>query len=204
MRIVILCNENYSLYLKSLSSSIDWITTNNINEWSNLTDVDGYFNLMEIANEENYSEFKKPVFINAVNNTLKESNHHENVVRMNGWNGFIHRSLWEVAGNISQQHIDILNSINKSYTITPDEPGFIAPRILSMIINEAYFAKEQNVSTETEIDTAMKLGTNYPKGPFEWKEEIGVRNILQLLETLNKTDNRYKPSHLLINEANKL
>ena len=190
--------------MKSLLSSINWITTNHINEWMDIDNVDGYFNLNENAWNENYSHIKKPVFINAVSNTLKESNQHENVVRMNGWNGFIQRNVWEVAGNISQQHIDMLNAINKSFTITPDEPGFIAPRILSMIINEAYFAKEQNVSTETEIDTAMKLGTNYPKGPFEWKEEIGISNIFMLLDNLSKSDSRYKPSQLLVTEATSL
>jgi 3-hydroxybutyryl-CoA dehydrogenase len=204
MRIVILCNENYAVYMKSLSSSINWITTNHINEWMDIDNVDGYFNLNENAWNENYSHIKKPVFVNAVSNTLKESNQHENVVRMNGWNGFIQRNVWEVAGNISRQHIDMLNAINKSFTITPDEPGFIAPRILSMIINEAYFAKEQNVSTETEIDTAMKLGTNYPKGPFEWKEEIGISNIFMLLDNLSKSDSRYKPSQLLVTEATSL
>jgi 3-hydroxybutyryl-CoA dehydrogenase len=204
MKIVILCNEDFSAYLKSLSTSIDWIATTHIGEWNDFSDADGYFNLNENAWNENYSHIKKPIFINAVSNTLKESNHHENVVRMNGWNGFIQRNVWEVAGNVSQLHINILNAINKSYSITPDEPGFIAPRILSMIINEAYFAKEQNVSTEEEIDIAMKLGTNYPKGPFEWKEEIGISNILMLLENLSKSDIRYKPSQFLVSEATSL
>ena len=204
MKIVILSNEDFSLYIKSLSTSIDWITSTHIEEWNEISDADGFFNLNENAWNENYSHIKKPVFINSVSNTLKESYHPKNVVRMNGWNGFIQRNVWEVAGDMSQQHIYILNAINKSYTITPDEPGFIAPRILSMIINEAYFAKEQNVSTETEIDTAMKLGTNYPKGPFEWKAEIGISNILSLLEKLSKSDKRYQPSLLLIKEASSL
>ena len=204
MRIVILSNENYSLYMKSLSSSIDWITTNHINEWSNIDGVDGYFNLKDNACEENYSEIEMPIFINAVCNTLKENNHHANVVRINGWNGFIQRNLWEIAGNLSQQHVDIMNAIDKSYTITPDELGFIAPRILSMIINEAYFAKAENVSTENEIDIALKLGTNYPKGPFEWANEIGLHNVFNLLKTLSLTDARYTVCKLLEKEANKL
>lgn len=204
MKIIILCNENIGAYMKSLSTSVDWITTNHIDEWSDLSGADGYFNLNESAWYENYTHIKKPVFINAVSNSIKNSNHQENVVRMNAWNGFIQRNLWEIAGKVNQQHTNILNAIHKAYTITPDEPGFIAPRILSMIINEAYFAKEQNVSTETEIDTAMKLGTSYPKGPFEWKDEIGVSNILALLDNLSKSDRRYKPSPLLINEATSL
>ena len=73
-----------------------------------------------------------------------------------------------------------------------------------MIINEAYFAKDENVSTEKEIDTAMKLGTNYPFGPFEWAQIIGIRNIYALLKTLNETDPRYKPSTLLEKEAMKI
>ena len=70
-----------------------------------------------------------------------------------------------------------------------------------MIINEAYFAVEDNVSSKTEIDTAMKLGTNYPHGPFEWAGLIGNKNILALLQQLYVTDRRYKPSELLIKEA---
>ena len=49
----------------------------------------------------------------------------------------------------------------------PDIPGFISARVVSMIINEAYFALEEEVSSKEEIDTAMKLGTNYPYGPFD-------------------------------------
>jgi hypothetical protein len=60
MKIVILCNEDFSAYLKSLSTSIGWITTNHINEWNDITDADGYFNLNENAWNENYSHLKKP------------------------------------------------------------------------------------------------------------------------------------------------
>ena len=67
-----------------------------------------------------------------------------------------------------------------------------------MIINEGYFAVEDNVSSKAEIDTAMKLGTNYPYGPFEWAELIGLNNILGLLQKLNLTDTRYQPSQLLM------
>jgi 3-hydroxybutyryl-CoA dehydrogenase len=83
----------------------------------------------------------------------------------------------------------------------PDEPGFITPRVISMIINEAYFALEEGVSTKEEINTAMKLGTAYPYGPFEWAERIGVRNILVLLNRLSKEKSQYKPAPLLVEEA---
>jgi 3-hydroxybutyryl-CoA dehydrogenase len=83
----------------------------------------------------------------------------------------------------------------------PDVKGFISARVVSMIINEAYFALEEKVSTKREIDTAMKLGTNYPYGPFEWGDLIGVKNIYELLNELSKTDSRYTPAALLKKET---
>ncbi len=47
----------------------------------------------------------------------------------------------------------------------------------------------------------MKLGTNYPYGPFEWAKLIGIKNIHSLLTALQKTDKRYIISKLLEAEA---
>jgi 3-hydroxybutyryl-CoA dehydrogenase len=55
----------------------------------------------------------------------------------------------------------------------------------------------EKVSTKEEIDVAMKLGTNYPYGPFEWSEKIGLKNIYELLFTLSRTSPRYEPAGLL-------
>jgi 3-hydroxybutyryl-CoA dehydrogenase len=68
-----------------------------------------------------------------------------------------------------------------------------------MIINEAFFALGENVSTKEEIDLAMKSGTNYPYGPFEWSEKIGVENILNLLKKLSEKEERYFPAPTLKN-----
>ena len=73
-----------------------------------------------------------------------------------------------------------------------------------MIINEAYFARDENVSSEADIDTAMKLGTNYPYGPFEWCKKIGVERVFNLLEKLAETDKRFTPAGGLKNEINKI
>ena len=74
--------------------------------------------------------------------------------------------------------------------------GFVFPRVISMIINEAYFALDEYLATETNIDTAMKFGVNYPLGPFEWADKIGSKNVLYLLEELYKAtqDGRYLPA----------
>ena len=69
-----------------------------------------------------------------------------------------------------------------------------------MIINEAYFALGEGVSTEDEIDLSMKLGTNYPYGPFEWCNKIGLKKVNDLMEKLSKTDNRYAIAPAMKNE----
>ncbi|HEV8045756.1 MAG TPA: 3-hydroxyacyl-CoA dehydrogenase NAD-binding domain-containing protein [Rubrobacter sp.] len=60
----------------------------------------------------------------------------------------------------------------------------IALRVISCIVNEAFLAHSEGVATAEGIDQAMKLGANYPKGPFEWAEEIGAHSIVQTLDSL--------------------
>jgi len=76
--------------------------------------------------------------------------------------------------------------------------GFIFPRTIVQIINEAYFALEEGVAEKEDINRAMKFGVNYPKGPFEWSlgNELYVKTLLQ--ELFDKTqDPRYLPCKLL-------
>ena len=65
--------------------------------------------------------------------------------------------------------------------------GEIALRIVSCIVNEAFLALSEGVATAEDIDQAMKLGANYPKGPFEWAEEIGADAIVRKLDGLRET-----------------
>lgn len=76
--------------------------------------------------------------------------------------------------------------------------GFIFPRTISQIINEAYYALEDGVATKEDINRAMKFGVNYPKGPFEWSEgkEEYVKTLLLELHALTK-DDRYIPNKAL-------
>lgn len=73
---------------------------------------------------------------------------------------------------------------------------YILARILGAIINEAGLALGEEVATAADIDTAMLKGTNYPKGPLAWANEIGHRNIRGLLKALNTAcaDRRYTPA----------
>jgi 3-hydroxybutyryl-CoA dehydrogenase len=77
--------------------------------------------------------------------------------------------------------------------------GFIFPRTIVQIINEAYFALAEGVADKEDINRAMKFGVNYPKGPFEWSQgrEEYVLTLLQELHQKTQ-DKRYSPCHLLI------
>ncbi len=73
---------------------------------------------------------------------------------------------------------------------------YVFARILAAILNEAAIALDDGVASREDIDTAMKLGTNYPKGPLAWSEEIGPRTVRGLLAELNSTvgAGRYPPA----------
>lgn len=76
--------------------------------------------------------------------------------------------------------------------------GFVFPRTIAQIINEAHFAFAEKVASREDIDRAMKFGVNYPKGPFEWSKgkEAIVRTLLEELHS-KTNDPRYIPSPLL-------
>jgi 3-hydroxybutyryl-CoA dehydrogenase len=71
-----------------------------------------------------------------------------------------------------------------------------------MIINEAYYTVQEGTANKTDIDTAMKLGTNYPKGPFEFLELFSIELVYKQLNSLyNDThEERYKICSLLKSE----
>jgi 3-hydroxybutyryl-CoA dehydrogenase len=75
----------------------------------------------------------------------------------------------------------------------------IFPRTIAMVINEAVFALQEGVATASDIDMAMKLGTNYPKGPLAWCDEIGGYTIVAILDALQVEygHDRYKVAPLL-------
>jgi 3-hydroxybutyryl-CoA dehydrogenase len=66
----------------------------------------------------------------------------------------------------------------------PDES--IALRILAMLVNEAAALVDRGEAAPADVDTAMRLGTNYPFGPFEWGDQIGASKIVAILEELAK------------------
>jgi 3-hydroxybutyryl-CoA dehydrogenase len=196
MQVVVLTNENLKKELmKSVSSSnedVVWIE--DISQLDEHKEADVIIDLLfEKEHIDTLGVFlPRLVVINSVVETLSETN--SSFVRVNGWPTFLNSSLIEAAAlsEISKQNTEAVFSIfQKKIEWVNDITGFISPRVICMIINEAFIALKEGVSTKEEIDTAMKLGTNYPYGPFEWAEKIGLEKIERLLRKLSNQQKRY-------------
>ena len=103
--------------------------------------------------------------------------------RINAWPGFLQGTLKEVVASETDRDFlrKLYDLLGWQCKFVADKPGMISARIIAMIINEAWFAYTDGVSTQEAIDQAMKLGTNYPYGPFEWGNKIGLEKIVTLL-----------------------
>jgi 3-hydroxybutyryl-CoA dehydrogenase len=90
-------------------------------------------------------------------------------------------------------------SLGKEVEVVQDRVGMVLPRILCQLVNEATFAVQEDVATPRDIDTAMKLGTNYPFGPFEWANMVGFRTVYSVLSAIGHDlqEERYRVSPLL-------
>jgi 3-hydroxybutyryl-CoA dehydrogenase len=89
--------------------------------------------------------------------------------------------------------------LGKSTMTAEDFPGFIVNRILLPMINEAIYTLYEGVGGVTDIDTAMKLGTNQPMGPLELADLIGLDTCLAIMEVMHRVfgDDKYRPCPLL-------
>ncbi|MGN6361887.1 MAG: 3-hydroxyacyl-CoA dehydrogenase NAD-binding domain-containing protein [Thermomicrobiales bacterium] len=74
--------------------------------------------------------------------------------------------------------------LGKAVVLAGDPPGQIVSRILSCLVNEAAFALDEGVAPPADIDTATRLGLNYPRGPIEWSEHIGLDRVVTILDGL--------------------
>jgi 3-hydroxybutyryl-CoA dehydrogenase len=122
-----------------------------------------------------------------------------NSARFCAWPGFWNSKRWEIAEHPSNNFdfASLLFTIGFETTVVSDIPGLIAPRILCTLINEAAYTLADDIATANDIDTAMKLGTNYPKGPVEWAQEIGATEIEQVLSQMALTRSHYEPHPML-------
>lgn len=162
-------------------------------------------NLELYASNENLT-----IFGNVVKSSLAELVYYSEGVRCKlfGFNGlptFVNRDILEVS-LLNEKNLKTLErvcrDIDTPFRIVDDRVGMVTPRIICMIINEAYYMLQEGIAGMEDIDQAMKLGTNYPMGPFEWSKKIGINHIFELLEALYEDthDERYKVCPLIKKE----
>lgn len=208
MQVVVLANDvlKEELLAQGVKESlaIKWLS--NIEELKGSTDTNACIDLLFEPDLKRIELLKEilpnPVLVNSVTTVLKDLP--DGFIRFNGWHTFLKGTLIEAACNnelLKKRTEEIFSHFNKKAEWVVDEPGFITARIVSMIINEAYFALGEGVSSKNEIDVAMKLGTNYPYGPFEWAEKIGIKKIAALLTELSSNNKRFTPAEMLQNET---
>lgn len=90
-------------------------------------------------------------------------------------------------------------SLGKTTVLAIDTPGFVVNRILCPMINEAIFLVQEGV-IPSDIDTAMKLGTNQPMGPLTLADFVGLDTLLYILQVLHRElgEDKYRPCPLLV------
>jgi 3-hydroxybutyryl-CoA dehydrogenase len=197
MQIIVLSDNKMR---EELGEHEDLVWVSSAEEFRSYESADAFIDLLYDNTPERRALLKqllpKPILVNSMIDTLDKIS--APFIRINGWPGFIGTRIEAAAApELRTDAESIIRSIGRVVEWVPDQAGFITPRVISMIINEAYFALEEEISTKKEIDTAMKLGTNYPYGPFEWAEKIGLRSVYELLLHLSEDQPRYKPADLL-------
>lgn len=95
--------------------------------------------------------------------------------------------------------VDFCEQLDQDPVRVADGPGLVRARTVCCVINEAASALLEGVASAEDIDQAMKLGTNYPYGPLEWADYIGIDTVLGVMTGLFKEwgEDRYRPSPLL-------
>jgi 3-hydroxybutyryl-CoA dehydrogenase len=100
-------------------------------------------------------------------------------------------ALAETVGLLSAADLDVY--------VIDDTPGMIVTRTVAMLANLAADAVACRVASEADIDTAMRLGVNYPVGPLAWARQWGMGAVLRILDSLENwyRDGHYRASPLL-------
>ncbi|MFI8069416.1 3-hydroxyacyl-CoA dehydrogenase [Streptomyces sp. NPDC086033] len=99
--------------------------------------------------------------------------------------------------------VGLFQALGKDVSVIGDVPGMIVARTVARIVDLAHDAVAKGVATQEDIDTAMRLGVNYPLGPFEWSRRLGRNWAYSLLDDLHLRDpsGRYAPSLALYRHA---
>ncbi|WHY73310.1 3-hydroxyacyl-CoA dehydrogenase [Fictibacillus enclensis] len=105
----------------------------------------------------------------------------------------------ETSDETAQAAKEAAERMGKETVVVNEFPGFVTSRISAMVGNEAFYMLQEGVGTPEEIDKAIKLGLNYPMGPFELGDLVGLDTRLNNLNYLHQTlGEKYRPCQLLV------
>ena len=95
--------------------------------------------------------------------------------------------------------LDFVKSMGKETVVVKDSPGFVTNRIITLVMNEAAKLLEENLAGIEDIDKIERLSHNWPMGPFELADMVGIDVLVDLLEGIYQQTGweRYKPAPIL-------
>lgn len=93
----------------------------------------------------------------------------------------------------------LAEKMGKTCVTAKDAPGFVVNRILTPMLNEAFYALMEGLGTPEDIDNGVKLGLNHPMGPLALADLVGLDTVLAICEVLHKQigEDKYRPCPLL-------
>ncbi|MCQ5364853.1 3-hydroxyacyl-CoA dehydrogenase [Anoxybacillus salavatliensis] len=128
----------------------------------------------------------------------------EKVAAMHFFNPVHKMPLVEIARGLetADETIEVIKEVahqmGKETVVVNEFPGFVTSRISAMIGNEAFYMLQEGVASPEEIDKAIKLGLNFPMGPFELGDLVGLDVRLNNLKYLHETlGEKFRPCPLL-------
>lgn len=79
-------------------------------------------------------------------------------------------------------------------SVINDSVGFVAQRVLAMIVNLAGDIVQQGIASVEDLDEGVRRGLGYPQGPLAWGDSIGAQRLLTILERMTQLtgDPRYR------------
>ncbi|GAA0441610.1 MAG: 3-hydroxyacyl-CoA dehydrogenase [Bacillota bacterium] len=132
------------------------------------------------------------------------TNRPEQVAVMHFFNPVIQMPLVEIVRGIqtNDQTVEVIQEVAKKLgkeSVQVNEfPGFVTSRISALVGNEAFHMLQEGVATAEDIDKAIRLGLNYPMGPLELSDLVGLDARLNNLKYLHETlGEKYRPAPLL-------
>ncbi|MFF7812662.1 3-hydroxyacyl-CoA dehydrogenase [Streptomyces sp. NPDC007945] len=106
----------------------------------------------------------------------------------------------DIDPDVLAEAVGLFQALGKKVSLVGDLPGMIVARTVAMLADLAADAVGRGVASAEDIDTAMRLGVNYPAGPLEWAAKAGHRRLATVLDDMDTRypGARYTPSLALM------